>query len=103
VSQVPVLRYGAQSVYYNKLFFPARNVTIAALSLATIIVEAGDTSGTLVQARAALDQGKKLFILDTCFENEKLTWPTRFLNQGAIRVRDYEDIRVHLGPQVQQD
>ena len=40
---------------------------MSALTEATIIVEAGETSGTLIQARAALKQGRKLFILDSCF------------------------------------
>ena len=66
------------------------------LTLATIIIEAGETSGTLVQARHALKQGKKLFILESNFKNPALTWPAKFEEQGAIRVRDYEDIRKHL-------
>jgi DNA recombination-mediator protein A len=40
-------------------FFPERNVTMSALTEATVIVEAGQTSGTLTQARAALHQGRK--------------------------------------------
>ena len=103
LSQVPVMRYSVQGPYHNKLFFPARNVTMAALSMATVIVEAGETSGTLTQARAALHQGKKLFILDSCFQDEKLTWPNRFEGQGAIRVKTYEDIRKNLVSNVQQD
>jgi DNA processing protein len=59
ISQVPVLRYLNQKVPQNKLFFPERNVTMSALTEATIIVEAGETSGTLTQARAALYQGRK--------------------------------------------
>ncbi len=78
ISQVPVLRYGVQTPYHNKLFFPARNVTMAALSQATVIVEAGETSGTLTQADAALRQGKQVFILDSCFLSN-LSWPERLL------------------------
>ena len=69
---------------------------MSALTEATIIVEASNTSGTLVQARAALKQNRKLFILDSCFRNPELTWPTKFLEKGAIRVRDYEDVRTIL-------
>ena len=67
VSQVPVLRYEQQDYRYNRGFFPERNVTMSALTEATIIVEAGQTSGTLTQARAALRQERRLFILDSCF------------------------------------
>ena len=70
---------------------------MSALSLGTVIVEASDTSGTLGQARAALHQGRKLFILDSCFEDEDLKWPQRFLELGAIRVKALEDIKAVLG------
>jgi DNA processing protein len=97
ISQVPVMRYERQAnPTANRHFFPERNVTMSALTDATVIVEAGETSGTLVQARAALKQGRKLFILESCFHNESLTWPQKFAERGAIRVRDYNDIRDQL-------
>lgn len=92
ISQVPVLRYDRQAVPQNRLFFPERNVTMSALTEGTVIVEAGETSGTLTQARAALHQGRKLFILESCFERTDITWPARFEKQGAIRVRSTDDI-----------
>jgi DNA processing protein len=98
ISQVPVLRYERQNFRTNRFFFPERNKTMSALTEATIIVEAGETSGTLIQARAALEQGRKLFILDSCFQNAQLTWPEKYASKGAIRVRDYDDIRNALSP-----
>jgi len=92
ISQVPVLRYSKQGPQQNRFFFPERNITMSALTEATIIVEAGETSGTLTQARAALHQGRKLFILDSCFQRSDLTWPAHYEKQGAIRVREPEDI-----------
>lgn len=97
ISQVPIWRYSQQSYKGNRFFFPERNVTMSALTDATIIIEAGETSGTLIQARAALAQGRKLFILESCFQNPNLTWPAKYLEMGAIRVKDYEDIAVELG------
>lgn len=96
ISQVPVCRYKETIPTANRFYFPERNITMSALTEATIIVEAGDTSGTLVQARHALKQGKKLFILENNFKNSSLTWPRRLEEQGAIRVRAYEDIQQHL-------
>jgi len=46
ISQVPIVRYSRQMWRGNRLFFPARNVTMSALTEATVIVEAGNTSGT---------------------------------------------------------
>ena len=97
ISQIPVWRYVQQKYWHNRWFFPERNITMSALSEATVIVEAGKTSGTLTQARAALKQGRKLFILDSCFQNPELGWPEKFAAKGAIRVKRYEDIKQHLG------
>ena len=97
ISQVPVIRYFNQrNLSNNHHFFPARNITMSALTNATIIVEAGETSGTLVQARHALKQGRKLFILDSNFHKAGLEWPLKFEERGAIRVRDYAEIKRHL-------
>lgn len=104
ISQVPVLRYSQQGPAGNRLFFPERNITMSAITKATIIVEAGETSGTLIQATAALKQGgRKLFILDNCFRDSKLTWPARFEKQGAIRVRAFSDILEVLGSAEEAD
>jgi DNA processing protein len=97
ISQVPVKRYERQDYRKNRLFFPERNITMSALTEATIIVEAGETSGTLIQARAALQQGRELFILENCFR-KGLSWPQKFADKGAVRVADYDDIRRHLSP-----
>ena len=96
ISQVPLHVYKEQDYRINRFFFPERNITMSALTEATIIVEAGESSGTHVQARAALAQKRKLFILDSCFRNPKLTWPHKFEKQGAIRVKSYNDIRREL-------
>ncbi len=96
ISQVPFYQYSLQNYRANRYFFPERNKTMSALSLATVIVEASDTSGTLIQARAALSQGRKLFILNSCFE-KNLEWTGRFLKRGAIKVVDGSEIIQELG------
>lgn len=106
ISQVPIVSYEKKGINFTRLFFPERNITMAALSKATIIVEAGETSGTLKQAKAALKQGRKVFILNNNFENPHLTWPKKLEESGAIRVHDVDDILQGLtsGPdQVTED
>jgi DNA processing protein len=49
-----------------------------------------------MQAAAAIQQKRKLFILDSCFQDSGLTWPKKYQEMGAIRVKEYEDIRKHL-------
>lgn len=93
VSQVPVLRYYQQTWMQNRAFFRERNVTMAALTRASIIVEAGEMSGARILARAAVEQGRPLFILDRCFRDPAARWPHAFVEQhGAIRVRDHAEV-----------
>jgi DNA processing protein len=96
ISQVPFYRYEIEPFTSHKHYFPRRNATMAAISEATVIVEASDTSGTLTQARACIQQGKKLFILDSCFKNNNITWPSHYEKLGAIRVSSTDDILTNL-------
>ena len=98
VSPVPVVRYHHQGVHKNRRFFPARGALMASLTAATILVEAGDRSGVLPQARAALEQRRLLLILESCFADPTLAWPRRYEALGALRVRDHDDLREALGP-----
>ena len=96
ISQVPFYKYANEPFNHRRFHFPRRNMTMASISQATVIVEASDTSGSLVQARECLKQNKKLFILDSCFENPNITWPATFEKRGAIRVKNTSDILKHI-------
>ena len=96
LSQIPFYYYSRQDYRTNRGFFPERNKTMSALSEATVIVEASESSGSLTQAQAAIQQNRTLFILNSCFE-QGLGWPEKFLSQGAIPVVDGSEILEHLG------
>jgi len=100
ISQVPFYIYSKQDHRLNKLFFLERNKTMSALTEATIIIEAGETSGSLTQAAAAVYQKRKLLIWEACFHNKVIDWPKRLVEQGAIRVQSYEDIKKALDANV---
>lgn len=101
ISQVPTLLYAARDWRYNRRFFPQRNITMCALTDASIIAAIGDSNGTFIQSKAALDQGRPLFLLNNCFSKAGVTWPEAFAKRGAIRAFDYEDI--HRGLQAAFD
>lgn len=92
ISQVPMYKYNIQSFISKRNYFPQRNITMASLSEATIIIEASDTSGTLTQAKACIDQKKKLFILESCFNRKDIKWANKYHGLGAIRVKTINDI-----------
>jgi len=64
--------------------FPTRNRVMAAISDATVIIEASDTSGTLHQAAECVRLGRWLFIAKSVIDDQSLTWPARFLGQPKV-------------------
>jgi DNA processing protein len=72
--------------------FPMRNRTMALLVDASVIVEAGPTSGSLSQGWEALRLGRTLFIMRSVVENTALTWPEQMLDYGAYVLTDVEDL-----------
>ena len=88
ISQVPFYRYSRQPFKTKRYYFPERNELMAAVSDATVIIEASDTSGTLIQARACEHQGRPLFILRSCVENPEVTWPKKWVGKDNVHVID---------------
>jgi DNA processing protein len=71
---------------------------MAALSDATVIIEASDTSGTLHQAAECHKLGRWLFITKTVAENPSLAWPKKFLSYPKVAVlSNTEEIFSALG------
>ena len=68
--------------------FPMRNRTMALLSDATVIVEAGESSGTLHQGYEALRLGRPVFLMESVVSNESLTWPKEMMGYGAEVLSD---------------
>jgi len=68
--------------------FPLRNRTMALISHATVIIEAGDTSGSLSQGWEALRLGRHLYITKSIAENSGLKWPEEMLSYGAKILSD---------------
>jgi len=59
--------------------FPKRNRVMAAISDATVIIEASDTSGSLHQAAECQRLGRWLFIAKSVADDPALKWPASFL------------------------
>lgn len=71
--------------------FPMRNVVMSGLSIGTVVIEASATSGAKMQARLALDHGKRVFLVESLVMSQP--WAQRCAKQpGAIVVRSVDDI-----------
>ncbi len=66
--------------------FPKRNRVMAAVSDASVIVEASDTSGTLHQAAECGRLGRWLFIMRSVAEDRSLSWPAKFIDKPKVAV-----------------
>lgn len=71
--------------------FPRRNRTMALLSDASVIVEAGATSGTQSQGWEALRLGRPLFLLRSLVDSG-LAWPREMLDHGAYVLNNMADL-----------
>jgi DNA processing protein len=72
--------------------FPRRNRTMALVTDATVIVEAGEKSGSLHQGWEALRLGRRLFIMRSAATTSGLTWPAEMRKYGAEVLSKPEDL-----------
>lgn len=63
--------------------FPQRNRLMALLTDATVIVEAGESSGTLHQGWESIRLGRPLFIMESVVRDTTLNWPQEMIGYGA--------------------
>jgi DNA processing protein len=74
--------------------FPLRNGVMSGMTLATVIVEASATSGTRVQARLALAQGRPVFLRDALLDQD---WARELAGKpGVHSFREPEQITAAL-------
>ena len=72
--------------------FPARNRIIAGLSLAVIVVEAGESSGALITADFAAEQGRDVFAVPGRIYDRASLGTNRLIAAGAFPVATVDDV-----------
>jgi DNA processing protein len=74
-----------------KANFPRRNVVMSGMAAGTVVVEASATSGAKMQARLALEHGKRLFLPETLVALQE--WAASYATRpGVTVVSDPSDI-----------
>ncbi len=72
--------------------FPPRNRIISGLAMATVVVEAGDTSGALITAQFAVDQGREVFAVPGNILAPQSKGTNRLIAQGAHPLLSVNDL-----------
>jgi DNA processing protein len=71
--------------------FPRRNVTMSGMSQGSLVIEASRTSGAKMQARLALEHGKKVFLIRSLIGQQ--SWAQQYVrDRGAVPVDDIDDV-----------
>ncbi len=64
--------------------FPMRNAVMSGITLATVVIEASDTSGSRIQARLALAQGRPVFLLASLVDRQP--WAREYAGRPGTHV-----------------
>lgn len=74
--------------------FPRRNRTMALICDATVVVEAGENSGTRHQGWEAIRLGRLVYLMQSVAQNPALSWPREMIGYGAqvLRREDLPDV-----------
>ncbi len=98
ISELPPKTHG------SNFTFPKRNRIISGLSLAVLVVEGKEKSGSLITAKYAKEQRKKIFAVPGPIFSSNSKGPNNLIKNGAVLVENANDIlkELNLAPIIKQ-
>ena len=72
--------------------FPPRNRIISGLSLAVVVIEAGETSGALITAEFAAEQGREVFAVPGSILAPQSKGTNKLIQNGALPLLSVNDL-----------
>lgn len=72
--------------------FPPRNRIISGLSLAVVVIEAGETSGALITAEFAAEQGREIFAVPGSILAPQSKGTNKLIRNGALPLLSVDDL-----------
>jgi len=94
ISELPL---GASPQSHN---FPRRNRIISGLSLGVVVTEAAVSSGSLITARLATEQGRDVFAVPGFVREETSRGTNTLIKEGAMLIERAQDVLESLMPQL---
>lgn len=75
----------------SRWMFPARNETMCTLSSGTVIVEAHEKCGSIIQANYSFRHGRPVYIMRSSVRAD-LTWAKDIVKKGGVIVNNFQDV-----------
>ena len=86
-----------EGIHPTRFTFPARNRIISGISCATVVAEAGFSSGALITAEFAAEQGREVYAVPGSINRKSSLGCNKLIADGARPIVFIDDILADLG------
>ena len=86
----------------NKWQFPMRNELMCTLASGTVIIEATNNCGSVVQADFSFKHNRRVYVLHNNInsQSDDFKWANELVKRGAVVVKSFKDVKVVLPKEI---